>query len=109
MAAYRRLDLVVADVPADTAVVGIPAKPVVPRDRAETRKFMPYGTPCGEIPDPVARALTGLLDQVTALQARVGELEADRPSAALPRSTPTPLETVASHNGGMHEAQGESR
>lgn len=104
--------VVVADVPADTAVVGIPAKPVVPRDRAETRKFMPYGTPCGEIPDPVARALSGLLDQVTALQARVGELEAANPSSAatvLPRSTPTPLEAVASHHVGMHEAQGDPR
>ena len=28
--------VVVADVPAGTAVVGIPAKPVAPRDRAET-------------------------------------------------------------------------
>ncbi|ALG70991.1 serine acetyltransferase [Azospirillum thiophilum] len=104
--------VVVADVPAGTAVVGIPAKPVAPRDRAETGKFLPYGTPCGDIPDPVARALSGLLDQVTALQARVGELEAVRPDLpphSPPHSPHAPIETVTSRNGGMHDAQGETR
>jgi len=69
--------VVVADVAPGTAVVGIPAKAVAPRDRAETQKFMPYGTPCGDIPDPVARALNGLLDQVSSLRRRVEELEGD--------------------------------
>ena len=69
--------VVVADVAPGIAVVGIPAKAVAPRDRAETQKFMPYGTPCGDIPDPVARALNGLLDQVSSLRRRVEELEGD--------------------------------
>ncbi len=69
--------VVVADVAPGIAVVGIPAKSVAPRDRAETQKFMPYGTPCGDIPDPVARALNGLLDQVSSLRRRVEELEGD--------------------------------
>ena len=73
--------VVVADVAPGVAVVGIPAKAVTPRDRAETQKFMPYGTPCGDIPDPVARALNGLLDQVSALRQRVEELEAERADA----------------------------
>ncbi|AWK86514.1 serine O-acetyltransferase [Azospirillum thermophilum] len=74
--------VVVADVPAATAVVGIPAKPVTPRDRTDTGRFLPYGTPCGDLPDPVARALTGLLDEVTALRRRVEELETGHAPAA---------------------------
>ncbi|WP_448205785.1 serine O-acetyltransferase [Azospirillum sp. sgz302134] len=73
--------VVVADVAPGIAVVGIPAKAVVPRDRSETQKFMPYGTPCGDIPDPVARALNGLLDQVSSLRQRVEELESERADA----------------------------
>ena len=70
--------VVVADVPPGVAVVGIPAKAVAPRDRADAPAFMPYGTPCGDIPDPVARALNGLLDQVSGLSRRVAELEAEK-------------------------------
>jgi len=69
--------VVVADVADGTTVVGIPAKPVTPRGKAAC-DFLPYGTPCGELPDPVARALNGLLDQVTALRQRVEELENER-------------------------------
>jgi serine O-acetyltransferase len=64
---------VVADVPAGVTVVGIPAKVVMPR--AQSREFRAYGTPTGEIPDPVARAIDGLLDQVSRLQARIDQLE----------------------------------
>ena len=42
--------------------------------------FSPYGTPIGDIPDPIARALEGLMDQVITLQARVEELESQSPS-----------------------------
>ncbi len=70
--------VVVADVAPGVAVVGIPAKAVTPRDRTETQRFLPYGTPCGDIPDPVARALSGLLDQVSTLSRRVEELEGER-------------------------------
>ena len=69
--------VVLAEVPPGVTVVGIPAKPVAPRPprREPVEKFLPYGTPCDEIPDPVARALNGLLDEVTSLRARVAELE----------------------------------
>lgn len=90
--------VVVADVAPGSAVVGIPAKPVAPRDRVDTQKFMPYGTPCGDMPDPVARALSGLLEQMTALQDRVAELEAER----LPLA-----DGMATRNGGIREAQGD--
>ena len=43
--------------------------------------FEPYGF-TGEIPDPVARALNGLLDEVSRLRARVAELERERDGAA---------------------------
>jgi len=66
----------VADVPPGVTVVGIPAKVVMPR--AQTREFRAYGTPTGEIPDPVARAIDGLLDQVSRLQARIDHLESQR-------------------------------
>jgi serine O-acetyltransferase len=63
----------VADVPTGVTVVGIPAKVVMPR--AQSREFRAYGTPTVEIPDPVARAIDGLLDQVSRLQARIDQLE----------------------------------
>ncbi|MGQ9367737.1 serine O-acetyltransferase [Azospirillum sp. ST 5-10] len=75
--------VVVAAVPPGVTVVGIPARVVVPRDKADAAKFLPYGTPCGDIPDPVARALSGLLDQVQSLRQRVEELEQARPGDRL--------------------------
>ncbi|WP_051340996.1 serine O-acetyltransferase [Azospirillum halopraeferens] len=82
--------VVVAPVPAGVTVVGIPGRVVVPRDKTDTGKFLPYGTPCGDIPDPVARALSGLLDQVQSLRRRVDELESVRDPAALPDGEEVP-------------------
>lgn len=70
--------VVVADVAPGVTVVGIPAKVVVPREKLEAQPFMAYGTPCGDLPDPVARAISGLLDQVHVLRRRVEELERSR-------------------------------
>jgi serine O-acetyltransferase len=64
--------VVVKDVPAGCAVVGIPARPITRECNAE---FMAYGTPTGDMPDPVARAIESLTEQVAALKARVEELE----------------------------------
>jgi len=36
--------------------------------------FQPYGI-CENIPDPIARALNGLLDEVTNLRTRLAEME----------------------------------
>ncbi len=67
--------VVVAEVPAGATVVGIPAKPVGGRRKTPKEDdFLAYGTP-EKIPDPVARALDGLLDQVAALKARLEALE----------------------------------
>ena len=65
--------VVVSDVAAGVTVVGVPAKVIMPRD--DRQEFLAYGTPTGPIPDPVARALDGLLDQVSTLKARIEHLE----------------------------------
>ncbi|MGF1627551.1 MAG: serine O-acetyltransferase EpsC [Alphaproteobacteria bacterium] len=78
--------VVTKDVPAGATMVGIPARQVV-REKACKDTFAPYGTPLGDLPDPAARAIQGLIDQVTALSTRVQELErtlAERPVEPLP-------------------------
>ena len=66
--------VVTKDVAEGTTMVGIPARAVV-REKACKDTFSPYGTPLGDLPDPAARAIQGLMDQVSALSARVQELE----------------------------------
>jgi serine O-acetyltransferase len=70
------LALVQAEVPDAARMVGMRARPLGarPAEPAHEPVFQPYAV--GEdIPDPVARALNGLLDEVTSLRARVAELE----------------------------------
>jgi serine O-acetyltransferase len=86
--------VVLAEVPPGTTVVGIPAKPVgAPRPAAAktVSDFLPYGTPCDEIPDPVARVLNGLLDEVQSLRARLQDVEHQVEAA---RSPALPLPAV---------------
>lgn len=73
--------VVTKDVPKAATVVGIPGRMVQPRDKGdkeERPRFVAYGTPTGDVPDPVARALDGLLDEVHSLRARVNQLEQDQ-------------------------------
>lgn len=67
--------VVVKDVPPGVTVVGIPAQVVATRT-ATKPDFVPYGSPCDDLPDPTSRALCGLLNEVDALRRRVAELEA---------------------------------
>ncbi len=67
--------VVTKDVPNAATVVGIPGRAVVRSSAGDPEKFAPYGTPMGDVPDPVVRALDGLMDQVTLLKARIEELE----------------------------------
>lgn len=67
--------VVLAAVEPGVSVVGIPAKAVVPRDRAKAAGFCAYGS-SADLPDPVARAIDGLCQDLTALRNRVVELEA---------------------------------
>jgi serine O-acetyltransferase len=63
----------VQDVPAGVTVVGIPAKAIQPRQK--TDGFLAYGTPTGNMPDPVARALEVMAEQVASLQKRLDAME----------------------------------
>lgn len=78
--------VVTKDVPEGVTVVGIPARVVQARSAAGASDFSPYGTPLGDVPDPVVRAIDGLMGELTQLQGRVEELEArlaDRDDAGL--------------------------
>jgi serine O-acetyltransferase len=66
--------VVTKDVPAGATVVGIPGR-VVQRRAAQQEGFAPYGTTLGDLPDPVARAIEGLMDHVSILKARIDQLE----------------------------------
>jgi serine O-acetyltransferase len=76
-----------AEVPPGARVVA-PRSTVLTRERREERseaqEFVPYGTPGDDIPDPVARALNGLVDEVKALRARVAELEGEHQDERAP-------------------------
>ncbi|MFD2261461.1 serine O-acetyltransferase [Lacibacterium aquatile] len=66
--------VVVKPVPAGATVTGIPAK-VVGEVSLDQRSFCAYGIGPGELPDPVARGLGGLLDDLEALRDRVAAME----------------------------------
>jgi serine O-acetyltransferase len=75
--------VVLQEVPEGATMVGNPARQVSRRSRSDESRpaFQPYGVD-PDIPDPIARALTGLLDEVATLRARVNELEAEPSPAA---------------------------
>jgi serine O-acetyltransferase len=71
--------VVLKEVPDGATMVGIPARQVGRQPGSDGAPpaeptFAPYGF-TGDIPDPIARALNTLLDEVSTLRARVGELE----------------------------------
>ncbi len=66
--------VVVKDVQEGCTVVGIPAKPVLSA-ACKADEFSAYGTPTDDLPDPVSRAIEGLLGEIGALRARLEELE----------------------------------
>lgn len=79
--------VVLKDVPAGATMVGIPAKAVLSKTRVredDDGEFCAYGVPRDDLPDPVARAMDSLSDQVCTLSKRIEELEA-RLAGAPPR------------------------
>jgi serine O-acetyltransferase len=77
--------IVLKEVPPGAVMVGNPARQITRRRGGETRPaFEPYGLSGDDIPDPIARALSGLLDEVASLRARVNELEAEKTAADPP-------------------------
>ncbi|HWT97242.1 MAG TPA: serine O-acetyltransferase [Terriglobales bacterium] len=67
--------VVLKDVPPGAAVVGNPGRVVMPK--GSCNEFNAYGIPSRDLPDPTARAIEGLLDQVSNLQARITAMEAE--------------------------------
>src|SRR5438270_180808 len=84
--------VVLKEVPDGATMVGNPAHQVGRRSATEDTPpiFEPYGI-SGEIPDPIARPLTALLDEVAALRARVAELEREHEAAVAAESAPEPI------------------
>jgi serine O-acetyltransferase len=75
--------VVLKEVPDGATMVGNPARQVVRHavPGEERPAFEPYGV-TGDIPDPIARALNGLLDEVSTLRARLDERDrAGKPGA----------------------------
>lgn len=75
--------VVLDSVPADTTMVGIPARPVDRKLPRSDPQFDPYGMPCEESLDPLLRDLEDLRNELAELEARIARLhpgEAGRPS-----------------------------
>src|SRR5215472_17229010 len=83
--------LVQAEVPDGARMVGMRARPLGarPNEPVSEPVFQPYGID-EDIPDPVARALNGLLDEVTSLRARVVALERQTATPANEPERPRP-------------------
>ena len=69
--------VVTKDVPAGATMVGIPAKQTLV-DAADYHRFTPYGTPCGDCPDPSAQKLEAMKSELDRLRRRIDELIAER-------------------------------
>lgn len=88
--------VVLADVPPGVTMVGIPARQVMPRDRtasADPPAFVAYGTPSGDLPDPVAKVLDGMMTEIQVLRTRIDEIDGQSPqsktTAAVSADKPT--------------------
>ncbi len=93
--------VVVADVPPGVTVLGIPAKVAVPRNRSDGERFLAYGTPCDQSPDPLVRCIISMTDQIAMLRRRIEELEVG--------SAPSePEDTAEQAAGGRGFGGGES-
>jgi serine O-acetyltransferase len=69
--------VVVDPVPADTTVVGMPARPVDRKlPRTAEPHFDPYGMPCDDSLDPLLRDLEGLRAELSEVEVRVARLAA---------------------------------
>lgn len=69
--------VVLSDVPKGLTMVGIPARMIMRRPRPDDKEFRAYGVPTEDLPDPVARAIETLRQQVSVLVDRVEELEGE--------------------------------
>lgn len=93
--------VVTKDVFPGCAVVGVPARPISANCGAD---FVAYGMPSVDLPDPIARAIDGLVEQVETLRRRVGELEAQQKQ--FENVTPLGRGSGAEHASGAGEDGG---
>jgi serine O-acetyltransferase len=84
--------VVVKDVPPGVTMVGVAARQLPPKECRHD--FIAYGTPTGDLPDPVARALDSLAREVAALSRRIAELEGKMGEADDGRKTEDEKEPV---------------
>lgn len=82
--------VVVKDVPSGSTVVGVPGRIVVSQNHSEASLLFPAYGQTLEMPDPVARAVSCVLDQVRQMDLRIKELEnaGKQTSAMTPFATP---------------------
>lgn len=71
--------VVTKDVMPGATMVGIPAKPL-PVDAEDKGRFLPYGTPCDNAPDPIACRIDKLTAELEALRAELHQRNAERES-----------------------------
>ncbi|HVJ40671.1 MAG TPA: serine O-acetyltransferase [Dongiaceae bacterium] len=98
--------VVLKDVPSGAAVVGNPGRVVMPK--GSCNEFNAYGIPTRDLPDPTARAIEGLLDQVSSMQARITAMESEIEEAkshlvvtgTRPKAIASTDEVVGNENGG---------
>jgi serine O-acetyltransferase len=70
--------VVVDPVPANTTVVGVPARPVDRKLSRPAAEFDPYGMPCDDSLDPLLHDLEGLRAELTDLEARFARMQASQ-------------------------------
>ena len=63
------------DIPAGVTAVGIPARVVMPKNKAKAKEFVAYGEPVDGCPDPVLRTIEDLRQQVSTLVKQVEDLQ----------------------------------
>ena len=81
--------VVLEAVPPGVTVTGIPAKPVLrgePKRVTASPCFDAYGMPLEGLPDPLAKALAGVCEDLREMQARIATLEAEL-AAVRPKDT----------------------
>lgn len=72
--------VVLSDVPPGVTMVGIPAKQVMARDRSGARDdFAAYGIPYGDLSDPVAKVLEGMMGEIQTLRTRLDDVDGKTP------------------------------
>ena len=89
--------VVLSDVPPGVTMVGIPARQVMPRDRSGANdEFAAYGIPYGDLSDPVAKVLEGMMGEIQTLRTRLDDLT---------NTTPTPAPDVISDDPSIGDAR----